>query len=45
VKVLAEGFDKPNGIVVDEKRKRCYITDTGYIRGDGSTCGTRPGTM
>jgi len=45
VRVMADGFVKPNGIVVDEQRRKCYITDTGYIRGDGQFDGTRPGTM
>lgn len=45
VEPIAEGFVKPNGVVVDETRGKCYVTDTGYIRGDGDCCGTRPGTM
>jgi gluconolactonase len=45
VRVIADGFVKPNGIVVDEKRQRCYVTDTGFIRGDGDIDPTRPGGM
>jgi gluconolactonase len=43
--VIADGFDKPNGIVVDEVRGRCYITDTGFIRGCGTLDGARPSAM
>ena len=43
--VIADGFDKPNGIVVDEVRGRCYITDTGFIRGCGKVDGSRPSAM
>ena len=43
--VIADGFDKPNGLVVDELRGRCYITDTGFIRGCGTLNNSRPSAM
>jgi gluconolactonase len=45
VRVVADGFVKPNGIVYDDKRKRAYVTDTGMIRGCGTINGAGPGTM
>jgi len=35
-RVVAEGFDRCNGICFAPGEERVYVTDTGYIHGDGS---------
>lgn len=45
IRAVADGFTKPNGIVIDEKRGRCYITDSGFIGGTGECDPRRPATM
>jgi gluconolactonase len=35
-RVVAEGFDRCNGICFSPGEERVYVTDTGYIHGDGS---------
>jgi gluconolactonase len=45
VRAVADGFVKPNGIAFNREATRCYITDTGVIRGCGDIDGSRPGTM
>ncbi len=45
VRAVADGFVKPNGIAFDPSGKRCYVTDTGMISGDGRIDGSRPGSM
>ncbi|PRT56572.1 Gluconolactonase [Wickerhamiella sorbophila] len=37
VRVVADGFEKPNGIAFSNDYKVCYITDTGAFRFDGKT--------
>jgi gluconolactonase len=36
IRVVADGFAKPNGIAFSPEEKVCYVTDTGHISGDGS---------
>ncbi|KAM0789148.1 hypothetical protein ACM66B_003201 [Microbotryomycetes sp. NB124-2] len=43
--MVADGIQKPNGIVCSPDGKTCYVTDTDFIHGDGSMDPTRPGTM
>ncbi len=45
VRVVADGFLKPNGIAFDKQGKKCYITDTGMIHGTGVMSGSKPGHM
>lgn len=45
VRAVADGFIKPNGIAFDTTGTKCYITDTGIIRGDGVINGHLPGSM
>ncbi len=45
LRVVADGYVKPNGIAFDMDGKRCFVTDTGLIRGCGNIDGARPSTM
>jgi gluconolactonase len=47
IRVVADGFFRPNGITFSPDCKKCYITDTGAGHGDGHTFewGTKPATM
>lgn len=45
IRAAADGFTKPNGIAFDTTGTKCYVTDTGVIRGDGVINGLLPGTM
>jgi gluconolactonase len=45
VRVVADGFDHPNGICFSPDGTRCYITDTGHIHGSGRKDPTKPSTM
>jgi gluconolactonase len=36
-RVVADGFERPNGICFSPDQKTVYITDTGYLYGDGDT--------
>lgn len=36
IRVVADGFDRPNGICFSPDERIVYITDTGYLHGDGS---------
>lgn len=44
-RVVADGFGKPNGICFSPDEQTVYITDTDYIRGDGTTDPRRARTM
>lgn len=35
LRVMADGFVRPNGIAFDPSEEICYITDTGCVNGDG----------
>lgn len=37
VRVVADGFGRPNGICISPDEKIVYITDTDWIHGDGTT--------
>ncbi|KAK4052516.1 hypothetical protein OIO90_004283 [Microbotryomycetes sp. JL221] len=43
--MVADGINKPNGVVCSPDGKTCYVTDTDFIHGDGSMDPTRPGTI
>ncbi|TVY25444.1 Gluconolactonase [Lachnellula hyalina] len=45
VRVVAEGFDRCNGICFGVGETRLYVTDTGLIHGDGTKDFTRPATI
>lgn len=45
IRVVADGFGRPNGICFSPDEKTVYITDTDWIHGDGTTDLTRASTM
>ncbi|GAB1526958.1 hypothetical protein RhiTH_010132 [Rhizoctonia solani] len=49
IRVVADGFERPNGVQFSEDYKTCYISDTGFISavaGDPHPAdGRRPGTI
>ena len=45
LRMVADGFSKPNGIALDVKRNRVLITDTGYVSGDGTINPGAPRTI
>ncbi|KAI7570941.1 calcium-dependent phosphotriesterase [Hortaea werneckii] len=45
IRVVADGFGRPNGLCFSPDEKTMYITDTDIIHGDGNFDETRPGTM
>lgn len=45
IRAIADGFGRPNGICFSPDEQTCYITDTDWIHGDGSTDGTRASHM
>ncbi|KAF6826856.1 gluconolactonase precursor [Colletotrichum plurivorum] len=45
IRVMADGFGRPNGICFSPDEKTVYVTDTDWIHGDGSTDLTRPSTI
>ena len=45
IRVIADGFSRPNGICFSPDEKIVYITDTDWIHGDGSTDDTRVSHM
>ncbi|GMF71927.1 unnamed protein product [Aspergillus oryzae] len=45
VRVVADGFGRPNGIAFSPDEKTVYITDTAYTLGDGTNDPTGPSTM
>ncbi|KAH8432478.1 SMP-30/gluconolactonase/LRE family protein [Aspergillus melleus] len=45
VRVVADGFGKPNGIAFSPDEKIVYITDTAAAIGNGSTDATKPSTI
>ena len=45
LRMVADGFSKPNGIALDSDRNRVLITDTGYFSGDGSSHPENPRTI
>ncbi len=45
IRVIADGFGRPNGLCFSPDEKTMYITDTDWVHGDGTTDATRPSTM
>lgn len=45
IRAVADGFGRPNGICFSPDEQTCYITDTDWIHGDGTTDGTRASHM
>jgi len=45
IRVVADGFGRPNGICFSPDEQTIYITDTDAIHGDGSKDGTRAATI
>lgn len=45
IRVVADGFGRPNGICFSPDEKTVYVTDTDWIHGDGSTDLTRASTI
>ncbi|KAJ5657128.1 uncharacterized protein N7484_000777 [Penicillium longicatenatum] len=45
VRVMADGFGRPNGISLSPDEKIVYITDTDLIHGDGTVDKSRPSTI
>ncbi|KAF1987137.1 calcium-dependent phosphotriesterase [Aulographum hederae CBS 113979] len=45
IRVVADGFGRPNGICFSPDECVVYVTDTDWIHGDGSMDGTRPSSM
>jgi gluconolactonase len=45
VRVVADGFGRPNGITFSPDQHTVYITDTDYIHGNGTVEPTRAATM
>ncbi|KAH6621927.1 gluconolactonase precursor [Boeremia exigua] len=41
IRAVADGFGRPNGICFSPDEQTCYVTDTDWIHGDGTTDGTR----
>lgn len=45
IRVVADGFGRPNGLCFSPDEETLYVTDTDLIHGDGSTDVQRPQTM
>jgi gluconolactonase len=45
IRVVADGFGRPNGICFSPDERTVYVTDTDWIHGDGTTDDSRPSTM
>lgn len=45
IRVMADGFVKPNGICFSPDEKIVYVTDTGRVSGYGKIDDTKPSTM
>ena len=45
VRVVADGFGRPNGICFSPDEQTLYVTDTDWIHGDGTTDEGRARTM
>ena len=45
VRVVADGFGRPNGLCFSPDEQTLYITDTDWIHGDGTTDEGRARTM
>lgn len=45
IRVVADGFGRPNGVCFSPREEIVFITDTDWIHGDGTTNDSRPSTM
>ncbi|KAJ1338735.1 gluconolactonase [Microdochium nivale] len=45
VRAVADGFDRPNGLCFSPDLTTLYVTDTGYIQGNGTTSFQRPASI
>ena len=45
IRVMADGFGRPNGLCFSPDERTMYVTDTDWIHGDGSRDLTRASTM
>ena len=45
IRVVADGFGRPNGLCFSPDEKTMYVTDTDWIHGDGTTDPQRSSTM
>ncbi|CAK4033167.1 calcium-dependent phosphotriesterase [Lecanosticta acicola] len=45
MRVVADGFGRPNGLCFSPDEKTMYVTDTDWIHGDGTTDHTRVSTI
>lgn len=45
IRAMADGFGKPNGVCFSPDEKVVYVTDTDWMRGDGTTDDTRVSSM
>lgn len=45
VRAVADGFDRPNGLCFSPDLETMYVTDTGFIHGDGTTSFQRPASI
>ncbi|KAL8976283.1 MAG: hypothetical protein Q9205_007676, partial [Flavoplaca limonia] len=45
IRVVADGFGRPNGICFGPNEETCYITDTDVIHGDGTKVHSRAATV
>jgi len=45
LRVLADGFRRPNGIALSPAQDTCYVSDTDGVHGDGATDETRASTI
>lgn len=45
LRVVADGFGRPNGLCFSPDEQTLYVTDTDWIHGDGTTDDTRASTM
>lgn len=45
IRAVADGFGRPNGICFSPSEETCYVTDTDWIHGNGTTDDTRASHM
>nr|POE48081.1 gluconolactonase [Quercus suber] len=45
VRVVADGFGRPNGLCFSPDERTLYVTDTDYVHGDGGIDPMRPSTI
>ena len=45
LRMIADGFSKPNGLALNKNQDKLLVTDTGYYTGDGQAHPERPRTI